>query len=116
MTWDELNAPLGQHKRKRVSKLPGAVPGLLVGALGLFVLAVVAWAMFVNDPLGGEPVAVVAIPGAKPDNGKQPAAADEPGPTGSIAQPAKPAAPPGSKTITIIDGTSGKRRDIVIPQ
>ena len=65
MTFDELNAPLGQHKRKRVSKLPAAVPRLLVGVLGLFVLAVAAWAMFVNDPLGGEPVAVVAIPGVE---------------------------------------------------
>ncbi len=115
MTFDELNAPLGQHKRKRVSKLPAAVPRLLVGALGLFVLAVVAWAIFVNDPLGGEPVAVVAIPGAKQSDGKQPPSGD-PGATGSIATPAKPTVPPGSKTITIIDGSSGKRRDIVIPQ
>ena len=114
MTFDELNAPLGQHKRKRVSKLPAAVPRLLVGVLGLFVLAVAAWAMFVNDPLGGEPVAVVAIPGAKPADGKQKPASDEPRTTGSVAKTAEP--PPGSKTITIIDGSTGKRREITIPQ
>jgi uncharacterized protein len=114
LSFDELNAPLGQHKRKRVSKLPAAVPRLLVGVLGLFVLAVVAWAMFVNDPLGGEPVAVVAIPGAKPADGKQKPTAVDPNATGSIAKTAEP--PPGSKTVTIIDGSTGKRREIVIPQ
>ena len=114
MTWDELNAPLGQHKRKRASRLPGALPRLLAGALGLFVLAVVAWAMFANDPLGGEPVAVVKIP----SDAKQSAGdAAQPAHTGSINKSAgNPAAPPGSKTITIIDGSSGKRRDITIPE
>ena len=57
---DDLNAPLGQDKGKRLPKLPAAAPQLLAGVLGLFGLAVVAWAIFVNDPLGGEPTAVVA--------------------------------------------------------
>jgi hypothetical protein len=114
VTWDELNAPLGQRKRKRISKLPAALPRLLVGVLGLFVLAVLAWAMFVNDPLGGEPVAVVPIPGAKQADGKTPPALEEPRITGSVGKTAEPQ--PGSKTVTIIDGSTGKRRDIVIPQ
>ena len=57
---DELNAPLGQHKRKRLLNLPVSAPQLLAGALGLSGVVVVAWAALVNDPLGGEPTAVVA--------------------------------------------------------
>ena len=57
---DDLNAPLGQHKRKRLLNLPVSAPQLLAGALGLSGVVVVAWAAFVNDPLGGEPTAVVA--------------------------------------------------------
>ncbi|MGC1669005.1 MAG: divergent polysaccharide deacetylase family protein, partial [Pseudolabrys sp.] len=57
---DDLNAPLGQHKRKRLLNLPVSAPQLLAGALGLSGVVVVAWAALVNDPLGGEPTAVVA--------------------------------------------------------
>ena len=60
MSSDDLNAPLGQDKRKGLPKLPAAIPQILAGVLGLFGIAVVAWAIFVNDPLGGEPTAVVA--------------------------------------------------------
>ena len=57
---DDLTAPLGQDKQKRVANLPMSAPQLLAGALGLSGVVVVAWAAFVNDPLGGEPIAVVA--------------------------------------------------------
>jgi polysaccharide deacetylase 2 family uncharacterized protein YibQ len=126
---DDLNAPLGQDKRKRLSKLPSAGPQMLAGILGLFGLVVVSWAVFVNDPLGGEPVAVVAAkqPGtglANQDNdgdGKQHARHD--GFTGAATDTAAVAAaaaaakvpPPGSKTITIIDGSSGKSQDVIVP-
>ena len=61
MDTDELNAPLGQHKKpKKMPKLPVGGPQLVAGALGVFGLVVVGWAALVNDPLGGEPVAVVA--------------------------------------------------------
>lgn len=118
MAWDELNAPLGQDKQKRLPKLPAAVPQLLAGALGLFVIAMVVWAIFANDPLGGEPVAVVAIPSANKQAGgegmQQPHPEGAPDTTGAIKTPA-PVVPPGAKTITIIDGSSGKRQDVVVP-
>ena len=60
MAPDDLNAPLGLGKGKRLPKLPVSPPQILAGALGLSGLVVVAWATFVHDPLGGEPVAVVA--------------------------------------------------------
>jgi polysaccharide deacetylase 2 family uncharacterized protein YibQ len=121
---DDLNAPLGQDKRKGLPKLPAAAPQILAGALGLFGIVVVAWAIFVNDPLGGEPTAVVAtgspvIPQAKPaGEGQQQSRHDGPpsdqAPSTNVVIPAA-APPPGSKTITIIDGSSGKHQDVVIP-
>ena len=124
MAPDDLNAPLGQDKRKGLPKLPAAAPQILAGGLGLFGIVVVAWAIFVNDPLGGEPTAVVATgspakPQAKPaGDGQQQSHRDEPpsdkAPSTTVVIPAA-APPPGSKTITIIDGSSGKQQDVVIP-
>ena len=124
---DDLNAPLGQktgpEKRKLLAKLPVSGPQLLAGVLGLFGLVAVSWALFVNDPLGGEPTAVVAakLPAAtqgNPDSdGKEHARHDgETAAAPSQAAVVKAAtAPPGSKTITIIDGSSGKSQDVIIP-
>jgi len=115
VAWDELSAPLGQDKRKKPPKLPVAVPKLVAAGLGLFVLALVVWAVFANDPLGGEPTAVVAIPSAsKQAERTQQSPAGAPDTTGAIKAPAQ-AIPPGSKTITIIDGSSGKRQEVVVP-
>ena len=129
MAPDDLNAPLGQNKKKRLPKLPANAPQLLAVLLGLFGLAVAAWGIFVNDPLGGEPVAVVAT--MQPPAGSAPLDAgaaleqqyrhDGPAATapkaGAVAKiaPDTPPAPPGSKTVTIIDGSSGKSRDVLIP-
>jgi polysaccharide deacetylase 2 family uncharacterized protein YibQ len=120
-----LNAPLGQGKKNNLPKLPVTGPQLLAGALGLSGLVVVAWAAFVNDPLGGEPVAVVETKLASPTqtardsdkDGKQHARRDGPGETAPDASAAKPVAavPPGSKTVTIIDGSSGARQQVTIP-
>ncbi len=135
MESDDLNAPLGQKtgqdKRKRLLKFPVAGPQLLAGTLALFGLLVVSWATFVNDPLGGEPVAVVP---AKPPaanqakqtadgDGKQHARYDGPAATApdpaaaaaAAAAAANAAIPPGAKTITIIDGSSGKSQNVIIP-
>ena len=90
MTSDDLNAPLGQDKRKRLPKLPAAAPQILAGVLGLFGIAVVAWAIFVNDPLGGEPTAVVA--------------------TGPLAKmPVKPAASSDGRQYSRHDGPSSDK-------
>ena len=135
MSSDDLNAPLGQEpgrgKRKQPSKLTAAAPQILAGALGLFGLLAVTWALVVNDPLGGEPVAVVAtkLPAtvqAKPDNGDDKEHSRHDGMAEKPADPALAAAiaaaaakavapPPGSKTVTIIDGSNGKSQDVIIP-
>ncbi len=123
---DELNAPLGQDKHKKVPKLPLSGPQMVAGVLGLFGLLVTSWAIFVDDPLGGEPMAVVpakppSAAQAKPDgDGAQHSRYDGPAATPSDSSIAAAAAvkaataPPAGKTITIIDGSSGKSQDVVI--
>src|SRR5262245_24284327 len=84
--------------------------------------------MLADDPFGGEPIAVVSTnlgpedpartsedAGAKPE---APAAtANRQARTATTDRrplPRKPR-PQGSRTITIIDGSSGKRQDVVVP-
>jgi polysaccharide deacetylase 2 family uncharacterized protein YibQ len=121
---DELSKPLGQHKKQNKTKkrlLPVSTPQILAGVLGLFGVVVVAWASFVKDPLGGEPVAVIAAP--PPENGQAArpviARADQAA-AAAVQNSAAPAngavaPPPGSRTVTIIDGTNGKTQNVVIP-
>ena len=52
MAADDLNAPLGQGKRKRIPKLPASTAQMLAGALGLFGLAILGWAVFGDESRG----------------------------------------------------------------
>ncbi|MFN3658410.1 MAG: divergent polysaccharide deacetylase family protein [Pseudolabrys sp.] len=131
MAPDELNAPLGQAAKAKtrlqalMQKVPLSPPQLLAGLLGLSGLVVVAWAALVNDPLGGEPVVVVAtkLPTAGDDkSGGSDGSRHYDGPAANVVlekgKPANAAAaapPAGAKTVTIIDGSSGKREEVVIP-
>jgi len=109
-TVDDLSAPLGQNteRRKRRLRLPFTAMQALAGLLALFLLVFIGFALFNNNPLGGEPVAQVAIQ-QKGAEEKTPAAHDQ----GEKAAP-KQAEPGEHKTVTIIDGSSGKRQDVVI--
>jgi uncharacterized protein len=118
---DDLNAPLGRKKSKRASKLPANAPQLLALVLALFGLAVVGVALFGNNPLGGEPMVVVATTEPPAGHGKadagahkqQSSPADTAASTAAAAK-AKAAPAPGSKTVTIIDGSSGQSHDVII--
>ena len=124
MPSDELNAPLGQDKDKQKAAPRRAIgmPQILAALLALSGLVVAGWAAFVNDPLGGEPTAVVATKGpatktAGPAGGYDAGARHDGAPAavpGAASADAK-IPPPGSKTITIIDGSNGKRQDIIVP-
>ncbi len=123
MSSDDLNAPLGQGKKKSLGRLPALAPQLLAAALALFGLAVVGWSAFVSDPLGGEPVAVVptALPKTNPAVAQAGAhvgaQAHHDGAAGTASADIKieRKVPPGSTTVTIIDGSSGKSHDVIIP-
>lgn len=135
MAADDLSAPLGQKKPKKPRfALPISVPQVIAGALALFVVVYVGWLLLANDPLGGEPVVVVSAKpdttlrkpdGSDPLTGRGPNRYDGPATTPNTTDPgATPSNPkpnaelspsPGTQTITIIDGTSGKRQNVEIP-
>jgi polysaccharide deacetylase 2 family uncharacterized protein YibQ len=110
---DDLSTPLGQktERQKRRFRLPFTAMQALAVLLGLFLVAFLTIALFTDNPFGGEPVARVAL---------RPPAADEKQPGTASGHPEKAAksaqqAPAGdNKTVTIIDGSSGKRQDVVI--
>jgi polysaccharide deacetylase 2 family uncharacterized protein YibQ len=112
---DDLSTPLGQEtvRRKRRYRLPFSITHVVAVLLGLFLVIFVGFAIFNDNPLGGEPVASVAIRQAMPAAEKPAAAAS------STSEPnaksgAKQAAPGEQKIVTIIDGSSGARHDVVI--
>jgi len=113
-TADELSAPLGQKaaRKKRRFRLPFTAMQALAVLLGLFLVAFAGIALFTDNPLGGEPVAHIALRKAPADEKPAVAAVGHGEPA---AKAAPKQAPSGeNKTVTIIDGSSGKRQDVVI--
>ncbi|MGC2777381.1 MAG: divergent polysaccharide deacetylase family protein [Bradyrhizobium sp.] len=113
-TADELSTPLGQTEKRRRRRLrfPFTALQALAVLLGLFLVVFAGFAMFSDNPLGGEPVARVAInDGAKPDDkaAAKPDAKPEQGPAPAAKQEGGE-----RKTITIIDGSSGARQEVAI--
>ncbi len=119
---DDLSAPLGQskpRKRKLALRMPISAVQALAAVLALFLAGFAGFALFNDNPSGGEPMVRVAIDPAKAPTDAKTASGSMAGP-GSMAkapEPAKAMAKAddgGRKTITIIDGTSGERRDVQI--
>ena len=114
-TADDLSTPLGQKtlRAKRRFRLPFTITQALAVLLGLFLVAFAGVAIFNDNPLGGEPIARIALREATPPGGKPaatPPGASEPVTKSKIQQ----AAPGEHKTVTIIDGSSGARHDVTI--
>jgi hypothetical protein len=112
-TADDLSTPLGQDtvRRKRRYRLPFTGTQALATLLALFLVAFVAFAVFNDDPLGGEPIARVAIRQATQENVAAPASSA----SGHEAKSAPKQTTAGEqKTVTIIDGSSGTRQSVVI--
>ena len=123
---DDLNKPLGQKPKKRrrfVVPLPLVIHGI-VGVLGLCVAVLLGWILFVDDPFGGEPMVVIsADTRASPQPARSGEAPQAPGPAAqkpdAVAPPTALAdgeRPSGAKTVTIIDGTTGKRQEVTVGQ
>ena len=118
-TSDELSAPLGQteKRRRRRIRLPFTLLQALAVLLGLFLVVFAGFALFGDNPLGGEPIARIAInAGAKPDDKSGAAKPDaKHGATAEhgAAAPAKQDSG-DRKTVTIIDGSSGARQEVAI--
>lgn len=119
MTVDGFSTPLGQKPLRKSRQLPFSPLQVVVAAAGAILLAFASFALFVDDPFGGEPMVRLALkqdaaPGAAPAVAKAnaptaPAAASPASPT-----PAPAANAPAQRTVTIIDGSSGKREDVVV--
>jgi polysaccharide deacetylase 2 family uncharacterized protein YibQ len=115
-TADDLSAPLGQKtaRRKRRLRLPLTAMQALAVLLGVLLVAFAGFALFGDNPLGGEPVVHLALRAKLAD---EKVVADAPKMAGE--QGVKPAPKPAAsaaeqRTVTIIDGSSGKRQDVVI--
>src|ERR1700722_1446222 len=110
-TADDLSTPLGQTtvREKRRYRLPFTEIQALAVLLGLFLVVFAGFAIFNDNPFGGEPIARIAL--------RQPPPAPERAATASpnTSEPAskraaKKAATADQKTVTIIDGSSGTRQ------
>src|SRR4051794_37358097 len=100
-TTDDLSAPLGQKSaQKRRFRVPFNPLQVLAVLLGLFLTIFLGFALFGNNPFGGEPIARVAIGPSGPE--EKSAAAPMAGPKPSADHAPASA---GQKTITIIDGS-----------
>lgn len=69
MAADDLSTPLEGQKPKARRRLPDVMP-LLAAFVGVVLAVFIGWITLVNDPLGGEPVGVVAINRALPPHAK----------------------------------------------
>jgi polysaccharide deacetylase 2 family uncharacterized protein YibQ len=120
MTTDDLSTPLGQDTQpRRRRRLPFSGIQVIAAALGLLLLGFAGIALFHQDRLGGEPVVRVALQSnnaAKTTDrdSAAPASADAAKPGQSAAKAASNQPANGQKTITIIDGSSGARQDVVV--
>ena len=122
-TTDDLSTPLGQHVKHKGAwaryRLPFSSSQALAVLLGLVLLTFAGYAVFNDDPLGGEPMVKLVL---KPDAAKtaDAKAADKTAPNAMAPAMPTPAAPnpPAAveqKTVTIIDGSSGARHDVTVP-
>jgi uncharacterized protein len=131
MTADDLSAPLGQHKVKRARKFPVPIAYIIAAPLALFLGVFVVWAIVGDDPFGGEPMVAVPVDlhAATADKKSEAAMAPQApasapalphneastAQNGAAAAPSVQAAPANTRTVTIIDGKTGARQEIVIP-
>jgi hypothetical protein len=120
MSMNDLTAPLGRGPKRDRRAVTVPVAKIAAIALGLFFGVFVLWAMIARDR--GEPVAVapadlhiakkpppvIAVP--------QAATAVDAAESAALAAPPPPPAikPPSAVTVTIIDGKTGAKREVVV--
>jgi len=101
---DDLDTPL-KARAGGPTRLPRNVLAGLTLAMAAVIGGVIAWVIAFDDPLGGEPRHVVKIQQNLP-------ASDQPKTRTEAERKEEPKGDP--RTITIIDGNTGTRREIVI--
>jgi polysaccharide deacetylase 2 family uncharacterized protein YibQ len=117
---DDLSAPLGRDsaRGKRRFRLPFTPIQALAAALGLFLAGFAGYALFSDDPLGGEPLTRIAIGPLSGEDKAGEKSAEKPAMAARGSEPAANSAKTGAaseqRTVTIIDGSSGARHDVTI--
>jgi uncharacterized protein len=118
---DDLSAPLGRDtaRGKRRFRLPFTPIQGLAAVLGLFLATFAGYALFNDDPFGGEPLTRIAIGPSSGDDKTSEKSAEKPAAAAAhgaepAANHAKAGASPEQRTVTIIDGSSGARHDVAI--
>jgi hypothetical protein len=120
MALNDLTTPLlPARKRQLFIEIP---TGQIVAAvLGLFLGLFILWAVVADNPSGVGPMAVVPadLHVAKQgpqiiDVPREPPPADSNGPATTAALPPPDAKLPGNVTVTIVDGKTGLKREVVV--
>ena len=109
---DDLSVPLGQSKPRDSAGFSRAIAGAFAFGLLLFVL----FAALFKNPFAGESVAVAPapVPASRPIEAAAPAAPSAPEPKALAVAPEPAPTGAAPRTVTIIDGMSGKRQEVVI--
>ncbi|MCB1393720.1 divergent polysaccharide deacetylase family protein [Nitrobacter sp.] len=112
-TTEDLSMPLGQNSApRRRLRFPFTLPQAAGFLLGSILVVFLGFVFFNHDPLGGEPVARVVIRHTPVSDEKSAATRPASQQPDSAAVATRSAT--GQKTITIIDGSSGSRQDVVV--
>jgi hypothetical protein len=127
MALNDLTAPLGPGPRKRQGAIKIPAAHIIAGALGLFLGLFVLWAVVAENPSGSGPMSngpmaiapadlhiakkapqIVAVP-----QPATPADTSERTATPDVTTPPQ-TKPPGNVTVTIVDGKTGLKREVVV--
>ena len=109
---NDLSKPLGlRPKKKKQFVVPmWVVSRSIAGALGLCVAVLVGWILFVDEPFGGEPMVMISAgTSPKPKPGEPSANKSDTAAPAAFAEGEKP-----GQTVTIIDGSTGKRQEVSV--
>lgn len=107
---DDLETPLkAKRSGQGAKRLPVSLLGLFTTALAAMLCLAIAWVVLFDDPLGGEPRHVVKIEQIAPPQSQTKT------PVGpKREQTTQPQTAGDQRTVTIIDGNTGARREVVI--
>jgi hypothetical protein len=122
MTIDDFSAPLGQHTRPQNRGLRISASRIAIGAGALAAVLATAWAITTDIPLRGRPDAIASAPEVTAANapatasGVEQSARQRNNPSDAAPEALAPPPAAAMRTVTIIDGMTGKRREIVLPE